>query len=71
MSNIPQLMTDVDCGWRDEVGGSLMNYALSVANAQEQAAAALQAVLGEVEQVIGQNLTYQSKSTAIQACKID
>ena len=69
--DIPHLMTDVDCGWHDEVGGSLMSYALSIATAQEQAAAALQAMLGETERVIAQDLSYQSQAAAIRACKID
>ena len=71
MSSIPKLMTDLDCGWDDEVGGSITNYALGLAGAQEKAAAALQAMLGEAERAMAATVDYQSRAGEIQSCRID
>ena len=71
MRDIPRLMTDLDCGWSDEVGSSITGYALNLAAAQEQAAVALQTVLGEAERAMAETGDYQSRAQAIQACRIE
>jgi hypothetical protein len=71
MSGFAPLKTDVDCGWNDEVGGSICAYAVKLASDQEKAAEALSRVMAEGEKCLGQNPTYKSHAESIRACKID
>ena len=71
MREFPRLMTDVDCGWKDDVGLSITSYARSLAMSQQQECDALRTVMLEAERLINDNVSYQSRSSDIQACKID
>lgn len=71
MKDFPRIMTDVNAGWKDDVGSSLTSYAVNLASAQQQACDAIRAVLSQAEVLINDNTSYKSQSSDIDLCKVD
>ena len=67
MSGYTNLMTDVECGWSDEVGASITQCAKGVAVMQEQACSELMGTVGEVGTYSEQCKPYISKIDKIRA----
>ncbi|MBQ8357222.1 MAG: hypothetical protein IJX39_05370 [Clostridia bacterium] len=70
MKEITRLKTDVDCGWRDDVGSSITSYALVLASVQEQACSALVTVMTAAEQAVSKDISYKSNAAVIKACYV-
>lgn len=71
MKEFPRIMTDVNCGWKDDVGSSITSCAINLANAQQQACEGIRAVLEHAEDLANSNVSYESQSSSIHSCKID
>ena len=71
MREFPRIMTDVNCGWKDDVGSSITSSAVNLARDQQQACEGIRAVLEHAESLADNPLSYQSMSSSIHACKID
>lgn len=71
MKEFPRIMTDVNCGWKDDVGSSITSCAVNLAMAQQQACEGIRAVLAEAESIANDSMSYQSQSSSIHSCKID
>lgn len=71
MREFPRIMTDVNCGWNDDVGSSITSRALGYAHDQQQACDALKSALEAGENVDRINVSYDRMGQRIDSCRID
>ena len=71
MRSATHIEIDVECGWVDDVGSSLIARAKGVAALQENACGNLMGLINGAEQKINSIPKYKSNNTAIDSCKID
>jgi hypothetical protein len=71
MRSFTHIETDVECGWEDEVGSSLISVAKAAGASQEQACTALMAELERAESAIRNAPSYQSNAETIRSCRVE